>query len=350
MVAALVVVAAVYAVFNLYVAPPRARTLVIYTYSSLFEYAPNVSAVNATVFGEFEKAYNVNILVKRFSGTQNMLQALIQEKSNPQADLVIGLTNLQAAEAISQGILESYTPPNLQYVPSFLVNDLDPTHHLVPYEYAPITVDYCNTALPENFTFEYLAQPEVASHLVLENPTIDSTGLSFLLYEIAFYTYVEHADWQAWWRQVSKYANIQPTWDAAFTVFPSKQYTMVVSYGSDPAYFAYYNMTGCGTAAIRYQGKTYTWLEIEGMGIVKGAHNKQLAEEFENWFLSKTVQSLIPTSEWVFPANSQVVLPTLYSGAVSYQGSVVLNDYLTIQMVAENLTAWLSEWQSAVGG
>lgn len=345
----LLVVAALYAVFNYY-APTGEKTLVIYTYSSLFTYAPNVTAVNDTVFGEFEAMYHVHIDVVRFSGTQSMLQALIQQKSNPQADLVIGLTNIEAPEAISQGILQNYTPPNLKYVPSFLVDDLDPNHYLVPYEYAPITVDYCNTTMPANVSFDYLAQPSVASHLVLENPTIDSTGLSFLLYEIAFYTYVEHSNWLTWWQQVSKYANIQPTWDAAFNIFPSKQYNMAVSYGSDPAYFAYYNMTGCGTAAMHYQGKTYTWLEIEGMGIVKGAHHPALAEAFENWFLSTTVQSLIPTSEWVFPANSQVTLPSLYSSAVNYQGSVVLNNYLSPQEISANLSTWLSEWQSAVEG
>jgi thiamine transport system substrate-binding protein len=350
-VAVLIVIAGSYFAYNYH--PLSGRTLVVYTYSSLFTYAPNVSAVNNTVFGAFERTYNIHIQLVRFDGTEDMLNALIKQKDNPQADLVIGLTNVEDAQAVSQGVLQNYTPPNLQYVPSFLVKDLDPNHYLVPYEYAPITVDYCNTSSSpaSNMSFEYLTEPAVARHLVLENPTVDSTGLSFLLYQITFYQFVLHENWENWWKQVEPYANIQPSWDAAFTVFPSNGYNLVVSYGSDPAYFDYYGgYSGCGTAAMRYDGQVYTWLEIEGMGIVRGAHNAALAEQFENWFLSETVQSQIPTSEWVFPASTQVVLPAIYAETVGANGTVVLNNYVSEQEIGTNLTTWLSEWQQAVGG
>jgi len=323
--------------------------LTIYTYSSLFESAPNVSAVNQSVFGQFESAYHVKINLVRISGTENMLQTLIRQKGNPQADLVIGLSNLEAPQAIAAGILLNYTPPNLKYVPAFLVQDLDPSHRLIPYEYSPITIDYCNVSaqLVSNLSFQTFENPALARELVVENPSIDSTGLSFLLYEITFYEYVLHEDWRSWWNSVAPYVDVTPTWDSAFAVFPSDSHDFVVSYGTDPAYFEYFGgYPTCGTAAIHHNGKVYTWLEIEGIGIVNGTKHLALAEQFENWFLSVSVQSQIPEAEWMFPANSQVGLPSVFSSALSASGSVVLNDYVNNTQLAQNLTQWIEEWQA----
>jgi|ECHhosMinimDraft_1075155.scaffolds.fasta_scaffold00697_6 thiamine transport system substrate-binding protein len=325
------------------------QTLTIYTYSSLFENAPNVSAVNQSVFGQFERVYHVKINLVRISGTENMLQTLIRQKNNPQADLVIGLSNLEAPQAIAAGILLNYTPPNLKYVPSFLVKDLDPSHRLIPYEYSPITIDYCNVSqqLASNLSFQTFENPEIARELVVENPSIDSTGLSFLLYEITFYEYVLHEDWRSWWKSVAPYVDVTATWDSAFTIFPSDSHNFVVSYGTDPAYFEYFGgYSTCGTAAIHYNGKVYTWLEIEGMGIINGTKHLALAEEFENWFLSEAVQSQIPEAEWMFPANSQVALPSVFSSALGASGTVVLNDFVNNTQVAQNLTQWIEEWQT----
>ncbi|MEM3670676.1 MAG: thiamine ABC transporter substrate-binding protein [Thermoprotei archaeon] len=326
--------------------------LTIYTYESLFTYAPNVTAVNQTVFGAFEHQYNVKIKVVRFDGTQDMLAQLAQQKSNPQADLVIGLTNVEAQKAVSEGILQNYTPPNLKYVPAYLVKDLQPQHYLVPYEFSPITVDYCNISggVGSNMSFQTLQQPSYAEHLVLENPLTDSTGLSFLLYEITFYSYVAHENWQQWWVNTEKYSKIVPSWDYAFSVFPNSGYDFAVSYGTDPAYFATFGgYRGCGTSALHYSGNSYVWLEIEGMGIVAGASHVKLAEEFENWFLGQTVQSVIPTSEWMFPANSDIQLPSVYRYAVGTNDSIILNNYLTPSQLASNLSNWLSEWQTLSG-
>jgi thiamine transport system substrate-binding protein len=346
-VVALVVLSASYAVYVFNPSATGGTVLTIYTYSSLFTSAPNVSAVNSTVFGGFEREYHVRINLVRIEGTQNMLEQLIKQKSNPQADLVIGLTNLQAPQAVNSGVLLNYTPPNLAYVPGYLVNDLDPTHHLVPYEYAPITVDYCNlsSSLASNLSFTMLENPVFARQLVVENPSIDSTGLSFLIYQAVFYQYILHENWQSWWRSISTYVRVVPTWDDAFTIFPTNGYNMVVSYGTDPAYFNYFGgYPGCGTSAVHFNGKTYTWLEIEGIGIVKGAKHLALAQAFENWFLSSAVQSEIPEGEWMFPANSIVPLPPVFSHAVSAEGTVVLNSLVNQTQIALNVTSLVQDW------
>ncbi|MCL5788808.1 MAG: thiamine ABC transporter substrate-binding protein [Candidatus Marsarchaeota archaeon] len=348
-VAALVALSAAYA-YSVSTSSSKPE-LTVYTYQSLFTYAPNVTAVNNTVFGGFEHQYHVKIKVVRFDSTQAMLNQLVEEKNNPQAGIVIGLTNTEAEEAVSKGVLMNYTPPNLKSVPAYLVNDLQPQHYLVPYEYSPITLDYCNVtpSYADGLGFQSLESPNVSSHLLIENPLTDSTGLSFLLYEITFYSYVVHENWLSWWLNVSKEARIVPDWDYAFTIFPAQGYHYVVSYGTDPAYFKYFGgYPGCGTEAMHYQGKTYVWLEIEGMGIVAGSNQIRVAEEFENWFLSPTVQSLIPTSEWMFPANGNVTLPSVYASAVGAENSVVLNNYISPSQIGQNLSAWLNEWQEAV--
>jgi thiamine transport system substrate-binding protein len=324
-------------------------TLTIYTYSSLFADAQNVTQVNNTVFGGFERTYHVNLVVDRFSDTGSMLETLIQQKADPRADIVVGLTNLQVTQAVSHGVLLNYSPPNLGEVPKYLMNDLSPAHYLVPYEYSPITLDYCNQSagFGSNLSFTELATPSLAKQLVLENPTVDSTGESFLLYEIAFYQEVLHENWETWWKEVKPYAEVAPDWGTAFSIFPTDGRNLAVSYGGDPAYFKVFGgYPGCSSAAMHYGGEAYTWLEIEGMGIVRGAKHVKLAEDFENWLLSPQVQSLIPEGEWVFPADTAVPLPPVFSAAIGANNTVVLNNLITPEQIAANLTVWLADWQS----
>jgi len=47
------------------------------------------------------------------------------------------------------------------------------------------------------------------------------------------------------------------------------------------------------------------YLQIEVAGIVGTSENKELAQEFMQFMLSDTVQDIIPTTNWVYPATTK---------------------------------------------
>jgi len=332
-------------------------TLVIYTYGSLFNYGANPNETKNIVFGTFEKKYNVNIDIEY---PNNIMQALESQKSNPQADIVIGLTNVEAPTAIEKGLLDPYNYTN--DIPSFLINGLSNNHYLTPYEYSYLAIDYTMSFYNQtkgnvsHSNFLNFLNSTWAKNLILESPLTDTTGLNFLMWQIAFYEYVLHNNnWLSWWKSIKNYALIENDWSTAFNLFTTTNnpQQLVSSYSTDPAYEIYNNGAMNGTfsynSTLSYYNNTYYgWETIFGIGIVHGSSHLLLDEEFINWFLSGTVQSQIPLNEWEYPANNTVTLPPAYKYAVNPSNVVPLNNYLTQQQIYSNMTSWLEQWQLAM--
>ena len=53
-------------------------------------------------------------------------------------------------------------------------------------------------------------------------------------------------------------------------------------------------------------------MQVEGAGIVNGAPNIEGAKQFIDFLISDEVQKIIPLTQWMFPANKNVVLPSSY--------------------------------------
>jgi thiamine transport system substrate-binding protein len=334
--------------------PSGEPTLVVYTYSSLFTGTNDSAAVFQAVFGAFEASHHVHIDVEDPAGT--LVGTLLSEQDSPNADLVIGLDEVTAPEAEAHGLLVPYAPPALANVSSTLVQEISPDDGVVPYEWGYLAIDYNDSfynathGAVANLSFAELAQNSSwSSNLLIEDPTVDITGEEFLLWEIEFEEHIAHENWTEFWQATDPHLKVAPDWGTAFTEFstPPNPPGMVVSYSSDPAYAAYYNESSSFSSTVAHaNGAAYGWKSIYGIGIVAGTRHLALDQEFENWFLSGTVQNEIPTNEWEYPANSTVPLPPEYSLAIPPGSITALNADVTPQEVAANLTGWLDEWQS----
>lgn len=327
------------------------KTLTIYTYSSFMAYGSNKTQAYNTVFGAFEQQYGVKIIVKTPSA--GLLNTLTSQKSNPQADIVIGLTNMNGVQAAGRGLLVNYTPPADSYLNSSLLNEMgSASNYVTPYEYSYLGIDYNRSFTgPVNFTpsFANLTTITNASNLLLENPTTDDTGLGFLLWEIAYYTYVLNENWTKWWNETKPYTtgHIYDSWDTAFGYFGTGLHTnLLVSYLTDPAYNSYFGYgNGTGSSVVYHDGNAYGWRTIYGIGIVNGSKNLQLDREFVNYFLSPHVQNEVPTNEWMYPANTTITLPPSFS-ILPDQGNIIpLNNYVTASDIATNIQTWETQWQ-----
>jgi len=338
--------------------PVQQRTLTVYTYGSFMDWGDDN---DTAFFAPFEERYDVDVIIDRRADDANTLVAILEaESANPIADVVIGIDNILILEQAARSVLEPYTPTNLSLIDESIVTALDPEHYVVPFDFGLVTIIYSmadmnTTTHPElaNLTFADLADPAMASALVTEDPYLSSPGLAFLLTEIAVHEKLLGTDWTDWWSDVKNDIDIQPGWSEAWGVWysdPTKH--MMVSYGTDPAYSAYYTQAepDVGTAPIYYGGEHYAWMQVEGMGLVKNGPNPELAKLFIEYCLSPAVQKYVALNQWMFPANMNVELNSAFDFALKPDEVVLLNELLGQAEIEENLASWKSEWNDIIRG
>lgn len=329
--------------------------LVVYTYDSLFAYGVNPNKTREIVFTRFEQRYNCIVEIHYFDSSGEALNKVIEEvrRGDVKADVILGIDNIQVIKAKQNGVLEKYRPSNLSYVPQWLIESYDPELYAVPFDYGIIALVYNETRLDEDTrlvmqrpTLEAFYNPALSSQLVVENPSTSSTGLSFLLYEIAVYEKILGRDWRDWWRY--SHPEAAKSWGDAFDVFYSGSKKIMVSYGTDPAYGVIVEGKHDLKASLAtYNGTRYAWLQIEGAGIVKGAPHRDLAEKFIEWLLSIEVQSEIPLSQWMYPVNEEALdrAPREFlENSINPHNVTVLNTMLSQQEIADKLDTWIDEW------
>ena len=90
-------------------------------------------------------------------------------------------------------------------------------------------------------------------------------------------------------------------------------------------------------AAIFSEGN---YLQIEGMGILKGTKNPALAKKFIDFILTGDFQEEIPLTNWMFPVIPSVKLPDSFDYAP--KPSRVLS--LPSSEIEANQDRWIEGW------
>ncbi len=309
----------------------KPETLTVYAYDSF-------QSVAKVTIPKFEKEYNVKVKLITLGDAGKVLNRLILEKDHPRADVVIGIDNSLAAKAIEAGVLEVYKPKNIDLVPEDLVKGLDPTYHLIPYDYGPIAIVYKKDEVKNPpKTFEDLLKPEWKKSLIVEDPRTSSTGMSFLLWTIGAYG---DPGWLYYWEKLKpQIYQITEGWDAGWEMWDKGEAPLFVSYATDPAYSAYYNNgTEPDIGVILLNGTAY--VQIEGVGIVKGTKHRELAEKFIEFMLTNKFQNEIPLHNWMFPASKNATLPDVFKYAVKPE-KIINPDP---EEIKANHNRWIREW------
>ncbi len=154
-------------------------------------------------------------------------------------------------------------------------------------------------------------------------------------------------NWPQWWMDVNEYIDVQPGWSEAWTVWDTNpDRHLMVSYGTDPAYSAYFagEAPDTAVATIRHDGEQYAWMQVEGIGLVKNGPNPDLAKLFIEYCLSPAVQTHIALNQWMFPANVNVTLDPAFEYALHPDDINLLNEVLPRAEIAANLSSWLHDW------
>jgi len=322
--------------------PLGARQLVVYTYDSFVSWGPA-----RAIEEKFEAMFpGVDLVWVAVGDSSEMLSRLIAELKLgvPTADVFLGLADVELPRALAHKVFQPLDPaqiPNLADVPEDLL--FDKTGHVLPYDHGYVTFVYDAELLPQELvprTLDDLLRPELRGKIILTDPRTSSPGLSFLLWTIAYYG----EGWLDYWRKlIPNVLTITKGWSEAYDMFLAGEAPIVLSYSTDTAY-SYIEHGSLRYRVITPDGEAFR--QIEGMGIVRGTDEPELAHALLNLVLSVEIQELIPTTQWMFPVNAKAKLPAGYEYAVIPEKPVSLDP----ELVGAKLEEWLELWQRLLIG
>ncbi|MFO8051227.1 MAG: thiamine ABC transporter substrate-binding protein [Thermoplasmatota archaeon] len=308
--------------------------LVIISYTSFSEWGLGPWAEE-----EFEELYDINVTIDTNYGDVGQVINAI-DKGGVDADLVIGIDNSMLRTAVELDLLDTYRPGNIDRVDPGLI--FDPQYRVIPYDYGYIAI-ICNSEMMDERGLPYpgsvmdLADNVYRDQLMLLDPTMSSTGSSFLIWAAS----VAGEQLDAYLEDLSENAyNVFQSWDIMYNAFMEGEAPMAISYGLDTASeIQYYGETDTVTVVPEEEG----YRQIEGAGILKGARNRENAELFLEFMLSDQFQSRVGYNV-MLPVVPTVEVDEVYMEHGEFAEQHVEPGQDTIM---ESYDEWLSSWESA---
>ncbi len=307
------------------------NTLTIYTYDSMVsEYG-----LGPKVIPKFEEQCNckVNLVAKGDAGA--VLTTLELEKDSPKADIVIGIDNSLYKKAIEKQLLEKFTPKNIEIVPQDM--RFDKEGYITPFDFGYIAFVYDSKKITNQLdSFESLLDPDLKKKIAIQHPRTSSPGLALLLWTVKVFG---DPGYKEFWKQVKpNVLTVTDGWDESAGLFSAGEVPMYLSYATSPAYYAGAERKYNFVAAKFNEGH---YLQVEGIAIVKGTKNRQLAEKFVEFSLTEDFQKEIPLTQYMFPINQSVQLPDAFEFALKPDKKLELDTALVDQKQEE----WILEWE-----
>jgi thiamine transport system substrate-binding protein len=167
---------------------------------------------------------------------------------------------------------------------------------------------------------------------------------------LATIDYFGEDGWLDWWRDMRENDLIVTSgWEGAYYV-EFAQYGgeawLVNSYATSPpaeVIFAETELDESPTANLLIDGASY--LQVEGVGILRNADHIGLAKKFVDFMLSRRFQEDIPLNMFVYPVLNGAALPQAFNDFADVPQTVAQIDP---DRVAEKLEDWLDEWTDVV--
>jgi thiamine transport system substrate-binding protein len=270
-------------------APAFAQTpdLTVYTYDSfLTDWGPG-PAVEAA----FEAVCGCDLRLVAAGDGAALLARLRLEGERTGADVILGLdTNLTAAAA-ETGL---FAPHGREGAGLDLPVAWDDPLFL-PFDWGWFAFVHDRERLPEPPTdFRALADSDVT--ILIQDPRSSTPGLGLLMWVKAAYGDEAPAIWEALSDNI---VTVTQGWSEAYGLFLEGEADMVLSYTTSPAYHLIAEDDPSKAAAPFAEGH---YLQVEVAGIVAASPRQELARQFLDFMLTDAFQSVIPTTNWMYPA------------------------------------------------
>ena len=258
--------------------------LTVYTYDSFVsDWGPG-PAIEAA----FEETCGCDLKLVGAGDGAALLARLKLEGARTRADVVLGLDTGLTAAAAETGLFEPHSVSADYTLP---ITWDDPL--FVPYDWGYFAfVHNADLAAPKSFL--ELAASDLK--IVIQDPRSSTPGLGLLMWVKA-----AHGEGAAriWSDLSDNIVTVTKGWSEAYGLFLDGEADMVLSYTTSPAYHLIAEEDASKAAAAFDEGH---YMQIEVAGKVKGTDQPELAEAFLQFVVSDGFQSVIPTTNWMYPA------------------------------------------------
>ncbi len=313
-------------------AAANGRTLVVYTYDSFTsDWGPGPKVVEA-----FQKKCDCTLELVGLEDGVSLLNRLKLEGANSRADVVLGFDTNLTAEARATGLFES---PRLKFLNSSLP-DVWQDKLFLPYDYGYFAFVYNKEKLSRvPGSLKELVEDENGPSILIQDPRTSTPGLGLLLWMRSVYG--DDAA-KAWAKLAPRIVTVSKGWSEAYGLFLEGEADMVLSYTTSPAYHLIAESDDRFAAAGFSEGH---YQQVEVAGLLKSSKNKELGRRFLSFMMSEDFQSIIPTTNWMYPAAlPKNKLPEGFSSLHQPETVLLFDD----QMVADNRRAWVNDWLNAL--
>ncbi len=309
------------------VADGHAPVLQVYTYDSFTsDWGPG-PAIEAA----FEETCGCDLQFVGAGDGAALLARLQLEGPRTDADIVLGLdTNLTAA-ARASGL---FAPHGVEAELDLPIEWADPDFLPFDWGYFAFVAD-AETAAPTSLT--ELAASDLS--IVIQDPRSSTPGLGLLMWVKA--AYGDDAA-QVWADLADNIVTVTPGWSEAYGMFLEGEADAVLSYTTSPAYHLIAEEDASKVAWAFDEGH---YMQVEVAGKVASTDQPDLADQFLAFMVTDAFQSVIPTTNWMYPAVVPAEgLPAGFETLVTPATSLLLS----AEDAASLRDAALDEWRNAL--
>ncbi|MBL1437100.1 MAG: thiamine ABC transporter substrate binding subunit [Rhodobacteraceae bacterium] len=304
-----------------------AETLTVYTYDSFVtDWGPGPQIKAA-----FEAECDCTLQFVSAGDGAALLARLRLEGARTEADVALGLDNSLVEQARDIGIFAPLAAaPEGLALPVAWEDDT-----FVPYDWGYLAFVYDNTKLSDvPDSFEALAASDL--RIVIQDPRSSTPGLGLVLWVKAAYGEEAGAIWQGLSDNI---VTVTKGWSGAYGMFLEGEADMVLSYTTSPAYHLIAEDDATKSAAQFSEGH---YMQVEVAAKLVSSDQQALADEFLAFITTDAFQTVIPETNWMYPATGAAV-PEGFSGMINpapVSGALTISD--------ANRKAAVEEWVRAL--
>ena len=271
--------------------------------------------------------------------TGELVNRVITEKNDPQADILLGGASSYHIQADKEGALESYASPLAKNLPSYAVaNDNTWTGFCVltlgiGVNSKRFAEKFPGTPLPK--TWEDLLNPIFKGEIVLNNPAASSTGYIFVQNQLQ--RLGDEKGWEYLLALTKNVGQFPDSGSAPAKLLGTGEYALGVSYLHA---LAKYNAQGFSAKPIappRSAG------DVDCVSIMKNTKNLSAAKKFVDFILSVEAQELMSEFTFTAPVNPEA---KAVSGSIAIS-DIDLIDY-DVQKASSEKAVVLDRWVKEV--
>ncbi|AUQ72178.1 thiamine ABC transporter substrate binding subunit [Phaeobacter inhibens] len=299
--------------------------LIVYTYDSFVsDWGPGPAVEKA-----FEATCGCDLKLVGAGDGAALLARVKLEGARSDADVVLGLdTNLTAA-AKATGLFADHAV-SADYTLPFAWEDAT----FAPYDWGYFAfVHKAGMDAPANFA--ELAESDLK--IVIQDPRSSTPGLGLLMWVKA-----AHGDKapEIWDGLADNVLTVTKGWSEAYGLFLEGEADMVLSYTTSPAYHLIAEEDDSKAAAVFDEGH---YMQVEVAGKLANSDQPELADQFLAFMVSDAFQSVIPTTNWMYPAVTPADgLPKGFETLVAPEKSLLLSEDEAAALRDVALDEWLT--------